>query len=272
MSKSEFNKKMINNNCHTNDTLDNNHKCSCINNNCNDRCNDRCNNRCNNRRNNHSHSNYSHNNHSHNNHPDNNRLCNNPSCHKCYKHKPSCDQIIINLYLCSINPSGGLSSGGNTVIINGSGFSFVKTINFGNNKLTVFTVISDDEISFIVPNMNNVNNINDVKVSVSTEHFTSNKLYYVFVLQPTITNMINAYGPINGGNQITIKGTNLSSIIKIDFGTVSITNFMIINDDTISFSAPASNVINNNTVNVSVQTLGGTSNILTYTYVLPPII
>lgn len=187
----------------------------------------------------------------------------------CHNHKPKCDPIIINLYIRSVNPPGGPISGNNSVVIIGDGFNSVKTINFGTIKITTFTLINNNEISFTVPAMSSDNNIN---ISVSTSNFTSNIVCYTYIAQPIITSIIPSSGPIGGGNNVTINGTDLTSTVNINFGSSTINNFMVIDNSTISFMAPASGLPATNTVNVIVNTLGGNSNILVYQYVLPPVI
>jgi len=189
----------------------------------------------------------------------------NPCPTSCNNPKPPCNPVIINLYLSSISPTGGQSSGNNTATLNGNGLSYAKAINFGNIQITTFNLINDNQISFIVPAMTSAQS---VQVSVATTSVISNALCYNYVTPSTITQIIPNQGPEAGNNQITIFGTFLSSTQSIQFGASTITNFQIINDTTISFIAPSGT----GTINVNVTSLAGNSNVLIYEYVPAPII
>lgn len=203
--------------------------------------------------------------------------CNKCKC-KCNSKSKSktCNPIVINLYIASISQIGGPNTGGNTVTISGCGFFFVEFINIGNTKITTFDVINDNEISFVVPPMNNTTN---VKIYVAASNCKtditlgkSNTVCYTYVDQPTITNIVSNNGPINGGNNVTINGNNLSSTQSIKFGSTTVNSFMVINNNKIVFNVPVSNLLVGNSVNVYVETLGGNSNMLSYSYILPPMI
>jgi len=86
---------------------------------------------------------------------------------------------------------------------------------------------------------------------------------------PSITQLIQDQGPINGSNSITILGNNLASTQSIQFGPTNITSFQVIDNNTVSFIAPSGAA---SIINVYVISLGGNSNNLTYEYLLPPII
>jgi hypothetical protein len=165
--------------------------------------------------------------------------------------------IMINFYILSLDSFLGPTAGGNIVVISGNGLSFTQKINFGSVTITSFTIINDNKLSFIVPAMTTSSN---VKISVSSSNFTSNQLCYYYVPQPSITQLIPNSGPLSGGNQLTLLGTNLSFTQSINFGSTSVTNFQVINDGVISFFAPSSNIAE--IVFVSVISPGGTSNAL----------
>lgn len=57
---------------------------------------------------------------------------------------------------------------------------------------------------------------------------------------PLIINQLSpGSGLTDGGFQITIQGENLSTVVQIVFGQITITDFKIVNDQMITFTAPA---------------------------------
>jgi len=56
---------------------------------------------------------------------------------------------------------------------------------------------------------------------------------------PIVNGLSPNSGPVNGGLAITVQGENLSSVSRIIFGQAEITDFDIIDDQTITFIAPA---------------------------------
>uniref|UniRef100_A0A6C0C9T6 IPT/TIG domain-containing protein n=1 Tax=viral metagenome TaxID=1070528 RepID=A0A6C0C9T6_9ZZZZ len=183
----------------------------------------------------------------------------------CHNTKPPCNPIIINLYITSLSPSSGSLSSDTTVLINGNGLTYAKAINFGNVQITTFTIINNMLISFIAPPMSP----SSLSVSVSATNAVSNALRFTYVAVPSITQLIQDQGPINGSNSITILGNNLASTQSIQFGPTNITSFQVIDNNTVSFIAPSGAA---SIINVYVISLGGNSNNLTYEYLLPPII
>lgn len=178
---------------------------------------------------------------------------------------PRADPIVINFYVISLVPSSGPVTGNNNAIVIGSGLSYADGIDFGGISITNFMRINDNQISFTVPPMSSTAT---VQVFLIGKKFISNALCYKYILPMTITSIVPNEGPSSGNTTVTILGSNLSSAQNIQFGSSIISSFQIIDDNTISFVAlPGSG-----TINVSVTSYGGNSNVLTYSYIMPPII
>lgn len=175
------------------------------------------------------------------------------------------DAIVINFYTISLLPSSGPVTGNNNVVIIGSGFSYVDGIDFGGISITNFMRINDNQISFTVPPMSSTDTM---QVFLIGKKFISNALCYKYVLPMAISSIIPNEGPSSGNTTITILGSNLSSAQNIQFGSSVISSFQIIDDNTISFVAPPGS----GTVNVSVTSYGGSSNVIAYSYIPPPMI
>jgi hypothetical protein len=119
-----------------------------------------------------------------------------------------------------------------------------------SNQTTVqFIPLQDQQGTAYIPNFTSLNKsvilipFNQYK----KEGFHSNEPSTSFTftassvetISPIINNLSPNSGLVEGGFQITIQGDNLSNVEKIDFDQIEITDFNIINDQTITFTAPA---------------------------------
>jgi hypothetical protein len=76
------------------------------------------------------------------------------------------------------------------------------------------------------------------------------------ILSPTITNVSPHVGSDQGGNSVTITGTNFLDVTAVHFGSADAVHFMVIGPTTIVAIAPPGSV---GTVDITVVTSSGTS-------------
>jgi len=89
-------------------------------------------------------------------------------------------------------------------------------------------------------------------------------------LPPTVTAVTPTTGAIAGGTSVTITGTHLTGATEVMFGSHSATNYSIVNDSSITVTAPAGSA---GPVDVTVTTAVGTSATSAsdqFTYIAPP--
>lgn len=79
-------------------------------------------------------------------------------------------------------------------------------------------------------------------------------------LEPTVTKLSPAKGPVTGGTAVTITGTNLSGATAVKFGSSDATSVAVKSATKITAISPAESA---GTVDVTVTTPGGTSGIST---------
>jgi hypothetical protein len=163
--------------------------------------------------------------------------------------------------ISSISPTAGPSSGGNSVIITGSGFSTTTGVFCGNTSAS-FTIDSDTQVTAIAPS-----GTGEVFISLTNAVSTSNTETYDYINQPVITDLNPDYSPTIGNNYVTITGTDLSQTTAVDFSNQASGSFYINSDTQVVAIVP---VPGTGTVNVTVTTPGGTSNALTFNYIDPP--
>jgi hypothetical protein len=119
-----------------------------------------------------------------------------------------------------------------------------------NNQATVqFIPLENQQGVVYIPNFTSLNKsvimipFNQYKKSgfgsnepLATFSFTASS---VLIAPPVVNNLSPSSGSINGGFEITIHGENLSTVEQIIFDQIEITDFEVIDDQTITFIAPA---------------------------------
>jgi hypothetical protein len=158
-----------------------------------------------------------------------------------------------------VNPSSGSVGGNNTVTISGTGFSGATAVFFGGNAATSFTVNSPTSITAVVP-ASTGDAAGTVDVTVTTAGGTSGTSaadqYTYGVLIPSITSVSPSSGYVGGGTVVTISGIGFTGATAVKFGSNSAASFTVVNDNTISATAPAGSL---GTVDVTVTAPGGNS-------------
>jgi len=162
--------------------------------------------------------------------------------------------------ITSVLPTSGSSSGGNSVVITGTGFTGPTTVRFGTTA-TVFTLDSATQITAIAPL-----GTGTVQVTVSNAGGTSNGVSYTYVVVPSLTSIVPTQGPSAGGTTVTLTGSGLSGATGVNFGAAPATSFTVVSNTQITAVAPAGV----GTASVTVTAAAGTSNGLPFTYVGVP--
>jgi len=146
-----------------------------------------------------------------------------------------------------------------------------------NNQTTVqFIPLNNQQEGVVyIPNFTSLNKsvimipFNQYKKSgfgsnepLSSFSFTASS---VAATPPVISQLRPSSGSINGGLEVTIQGENLSTVNQIIFGQTIITDFEIINNQTISFISPAHSA---GSVNIVLTNADGEQTTLanTFTY------
>ncbi|MFJ3953850.1 IPT/TIG domain-containing protein [Streptomyces libani] len=150
----------------------------------------------------------------------------------------------------TLSPVTGVTAGGDTVTITGSGLSTATAVNFGANVATP-TVVNDGQLTVTVPAGAAAG---PVGVSVTTAGGTNNGLSYTYVDAPTIVSLNPTSGPATGGTVVTLTGTNLATTQSVDFDG-ALAPFSVISDTSLSVVTPPGAA---GAVDVTVITSGGT--------------
>ncbi|MEU5208657.1 IPT/TIG domain-containing protein [Streptomyces sp. NPDC020742] len=163
----------------------------------------------------------------------------------------------------NLSPAVGVTAGGNTVTINGTGLSTASAVNFGANAATP-TVVNDGQLTVTVPAGAAPG---PVSVSVTTAGGTNNGLSYTYVDAPTVTSLSPTSGSTSGGTVVTITGTSFSTTQSVTFDG-NAAPFSVISDTSLSVVTPPGTA---GAVDVVVTTSGGAATAAgAYTYVSSP--
>jgi uncharacterized protein YhjY with autotransporter beta-barrel domain len=157
--------------------------------------------------------------------------------------------------IVQISPTTGPTTGGASVTISGSDFSFATSVKFGNAAAT-FSIISPFSIVATSP----VGSVGTVDIVVTTPGGTSatssaDKFTYTQGSPPTLTSISPASGTVDGGTSVTILGTNLTGASGVKFGS-TVASFVVDSPTQITATSPAEPA---GTVDVTVTTSLGTT-------------
>ncbi|MBB4893722.1 hypothetical protein FHS39_002753 [Streptomyces olivoverticillatus] len=87
-------------------------------------------------------------------------------------------------------------------------------------------------------------------------------------MAPVISSLNPNHGPPTGGTAVTINGSGFTGVTSVKFGIVAVASFTLVSDSQITTTAPAGT----GSVALTVTSPLGTSNGVTYTYSVGPVI
>ena len=169
----------------------------------------------------------------------------------------------------SVNPNNGPQAGGNSVTVNGSGFSGVPTVDFGSTPGTGVTSVTPTSLTVTVPAGTGTVAVTVTTASGGTSDPLPSAYTYNAAALPTVTAVSPTNGPAAGGTSVTITGSNLTGATAVHFGSAVGTGISGVTASSLTVTSPPGT----GTVDVTVTTPNGTSALNApsdqYTYVQP---
>lgn len=164
----------------------------------------------------------------------------------------------------ALTPNSGPKTGGGFITITGSNFLGATIVLFGTNESPAIQVSSGTSIVAQVPAGTGVVHVRvQSPAGLST---TTDDDEYTYNALPTISSLSPSQGPVAGGTQVVITGTDLTGATSVAFGGNAATSFQVDSSTKITAVAPAGVP---GAVTVRVVTPQGTSPTgsgTTYTY------
>ncbi|WP_327312002.1 IPT/TIG domain-containing protein [Streptomyces sp. NBC_01235] len=161
----------------------------------------------------------------------------------------------------SLSPATGSTAGGETITINGTGFSSATSVAFGANT-AVPTVVSDSQLTVVAP----AGTAGSVGVTVTTAGGTNNGLSYTYVAAPVLTTISPTGGSESGGTLVTLTGTGFTTTNQVTFDGVP-APFTVLSDTSVSAATPPGT----GTVDVALTNDAGSATLAAaFTYVAGP--
>ena len=143
-------------------------------------------------------------------------------------------EVIITSGIISLNPSQGPTTGNNPIVING--FNLLQTSSITMGGIVVpFTLLSNNQIQIIA--LSQTTN-QSTQITAYFNNGSSESLHYTYINISSITELNPSFGPIIGGNIISITGMGLSSTRSVYFNNIITFNFVIYSDTNIQVSVP----------------------------------
>ena len=173
------------------------------------------------------------------------------------------------LTITGISPNSGPPSGGGTVTFTGTGFTanegtgYTPSALFGNTP-TPLNVIDDSHATTGVPSSNVVGPV-PVKVCMVIGCSAPTSFTYVV----SVSSVAPASGPTAGGTVAVIRGTGLSSVAAVKFGSHPATSFHVVSDGELDATSPSQP---SGTVPISIalqDPSNPTASIAQFTYTAP---
>jgi hypothetical protein len=165
--------------------------------------------------------------------------------------------------ITSLSPALGLTTASTTVVVNGSGFTGATRLSLGGRAMTV-TRLSDTRLRFVAP----AHAAAALRVVVVAPGGTSaaKTFTYKSTLVPVLTSMSPNTGWTTGNTVSVLTGRYLTGASIVYSGTSRV-SFTRVSDTQIRVTLVRRSA---GSVIIKVKTAGGTSNGLTFRYVLPP--
>jgi hypothetical protein len=140
--------------------------------------------------------------------------------------------------ISSVVPADGLTPGGETVTINGSGFDAVTGVTMGGTPVTSFAIINHNVLEVVAP----AHPAGTVTVVVESPYGNATRGNgYYFWNMPVYNNTVTPNsGPQTGQNVVTINGVNINGTRTITFGGINALQVTGLGTNTVEAVAPPS--------------------------------
>ncbi|MGH9509356.1 MAG: beta strand repeat-containing protein, partial [Terriglobales bacterium] len=143
----------------------------------------------------------------------------------------------------SISPAGGVSAGGESVTVSGSGFQPNTTVFFDQDSAQSVNLVSSSQIQAVTP----PHSTGVVDINVATPDSQFDALVGAFeystgksqTVTPTVASVSPNSGIQNGGTAVTLTGTNFAPGLTVTFDGITASAVNVVSGGQITCSTPA---------------------------------
>ena len=136
--------------------------------------------------------------------------------------------------ISGLNPVGN-ALGGNTLYIDGTGFTGTSAVDIGGVPAASFQVVHDWEVAAVTPPETGVLDVT-VTVGGCTSQVSSADRYWAW---PIVTSISPPTGVTAGGTSVTIMGAGFTGTTSVDFGPWVSPSFVVVSDTEIIAVSPS---------------------------------
>lgn len=172
--------------------------------------------------------------------------------------------------ISSISPTSGFLAGGGTLTLTGTGFLAGASVTIGGVLCTLPNVVSSTSLTCTIP----AKSAWTYNVTVTNLNLRSTTLSsaYTYIPAPTISSVIPAFGPITGGNSVTLIGTGFLAGAGVTIGGVACTSVIVISPTMLSCTNPANAVAGPYSVVITNTDTQSATKASGFTYIPPPVV
>jgi hypothetical protein len=138
----------------------------------------------------------------------------------------------------SVTPSSGPIAGGTSITVSGSNFVTGATMTIGGTAATNVTVVNATTITATTP-AHAAGVVSVVVRNPDTQTGTLANGFTYLGPAPGVTSVTPTSGPIGGGTNVTVSGSNFVTGATVTFGGTAATNVSVVNATTITATTPA---------------------------------
>jgi hypothetical protein len=144
------------------------------------------------------------------------------------------------LSVTGVSPSNGALAGGTAVTITGANFpTTVDSVRVGAGKLTGLSRVSSTQLTGTTP-ASSTSGAKDVIVYATASGSATCSACFTYNPPVTVTGISPAVGPLAGGTNVTITGTNFINVSAVTIGGSTLTNRIVVSSTQITGVTPAS--------------------------------
>lgn len=155
-------------------------------------------------------------------------------------------EYLDSVNITGISPNTGAFDGNTLVTLVGTNFSNATGVTVGTQPASnIIMNANGTSLTFLTPISIDVNDFSVLTsellitvLSPQGNQTTSVTLSFTYLRSPTISSISSTTGFIDGGNSITLIGTNFSNATSIRVGSVPVTDFQVISRTQLSFTVP----------------------------------